>query len=218
MRSDLECDKRDNCNTMEQAMMTNDDVHVPHSRIEKHNGVVYIVPENDGHTSKNMRRDGAVNEGNISDVRSEAVKHDHGECSDGTVPMSETDKIPSEGTLIPLRRTSHDVSVRCCKIVARDEDAPIIGNDVTASLGCAAESRPSELNIELEGVQKTNATASLLRGEMPSAKQLCNVWLDEVVDALYEDLSEYMEWRLMVGIKQIKRTAQGSQESNRKYN
>lgn len=212
MRSDLKCDKRDNCSTMEQALNTTDDVHVLRTHVETHKYVDSIVPENERHTSKNMKCNGEVKEGNTLDVRSEGVQHDQGGCSDGTVPISEKDKLPCDSSVNPLRRTSLDVSAWCYKLVARDEDAPITGKDVAAGWECAAESSHCELNIELEGVQKMNATASVLKGELPSAQQLCNVWLDEVIDALYEDLSEYVEWRLMVGINQIKRTAQSSQE------
>jgi hypothetical protein len=55
----------------------------------------------------------------------------------------------------------------------------------------------SESNGDLEDArQQRIAAVCVLRGELPGTKQLCNVWLDEVIDALYEDLSEYMEWRL----------------------
>lgn len=44
--------------------------------------------------------------------------------------------------------------------------------------------------------QQNLAIAYILRGELPAMRQMCNVWLDEAIDALYGDLSEYMEWRL----------------------
>lgn len=77
-------------------------------------------------------------------------------------------------------------------------DPGLFGGETTQKSDVTPADAESNGDAE-DARRKKIAAACVLRGELPSEKQLCSVWLDEVIDALYEDLSEYMEWRLTVG-------------------
>ena len=98
------------------------------------------------------------------------------------------------------------------RVDSDDDDDSLAGSDEEtganrggASAGIHSEpARTRHVDSEPKGAsedahERRDAAAHVVRGELPANKQLCNVWLDEVIDALYEDLSEYMEWRLTAG-------------------
>mmetsp|Transcript_4509 Transcript_4509/g.11024 ORF Transcript_4509/g.11024 Transcript_4509/m.11024 type:complete len:362 (+) Transcript_4509:1376-2461(+) len=183
MQSDVQQVDSDFSFVREQALKTEKDASID---ILKYYDIVSVVCKGNGRGSENRRLDREESKGDAPDVHDESLQREVGECGDRNEPTMRTDENLAQNSLTPAAS-------------AEEAWTRIIGNDTLKERDDRFNRAKLNNNI-LDGVQQEVAAMCVLRGEMPSSKQLCNVWLDEIIDALYDDLSEFMEWRLTVGI------------------